>query len=103
MEFSKEIYGALGCVFGALIALYGVLYKRNIEDMKSDIACMGSQLLSYYELERIYSIKIASLDPDKPSSIRVKVLARNQVEDIGKMERPRAEKAKIKEIIRRWS
>lgn len=99
MELAKEMYGVIGSIIGALIALYGVMYKQKIAKMNADIQYLCNQLLAYYELERIYSEKISSDGDGKISSMRVKVLMRDQVEKKSGLVRPGVTRSKIRSIL----
>ena len=103
MEITKELYGGvgsiLGAIFGALIALYGAIRKQRSEKMSNDIRYLCTQLLSYYELERIYADKVSSLSAEKMSPNRVKVLMRNEVEAMSGLDRPGVTRAKIRNFL----
>lgn len=103
MDIDKEMYGAigavLGAILGALITLYGSVQNRKIKTMSIQIKYLCNQLLSYYELERIYSEEVSSLRVEKISPARVKVLMRDLVEKTKNIERPGITRSKIRSIL----
>lgn len=91
-----------GALIGGLLTYGAARIGHRWRRAQSDIAMLCDQVAAYYELEKLYKVELAKLDPAQRSAKVVMEEMRLRVSQSGEFERPQMTSFAAGKLRRKW-
>ena len=96
-------FALAGALIGGLVTYMAARVGHRWDRAQRQIIRLCDQVSSFYQLEQLYKVELAKLDPQGRSSETIMKDFRSRVEQSGEYERPSMTSLAANKLRREWS